>query len=72
LLLVTLPAFLVRLVALRGREPVHVEAFEDPPDPGRGHIDIVVALQVHGDLGRPEVVVLAQVDDLADPSTRVS
>jgi len=29
-------------------------------------LDVVVAPQVHGDLGRAEVVVLAQVDDLAD------
>ena len=29
-------------------------------------MDVVVALEVHRDLGRAEVVVLAQVDDLAD------
>jgi hypothetical protein len=28
--------------------------------------NVVVALQIHHDLVRPEVVVLAQVDDLAD------
>jgi hypothetical protein len=28
-------------------------------------VDVVIAPQVHRDLGRPEVVVLAQVDDLA-------
>ena len=32
-LLVALPAIDVALVALRGRETVHVEALEDPPDP---------------------------------------
>jgi len=31
-----------------------------------GHLHVVVALQVHRDLGGPEVVVLPQVEDLAD------
>ena len=34
--------------------------------PGVADLDVVVALQVHRDLLRAEVVVLAQVDDLAD------
>ncbi len=29
-------------------------------------LHVVVALQVHRDLGRPEVVVLPQVEDLSD------
>jgi hypothetical protein len=66
LLLVSFPALVVPLVPLRGREPVHVQALEDPPDAGDADVHVVVALEVHGDLGRPEVVVLPQVDDLAD------
>jgi hypothetical protein len=38
----------------------------DAPHAGVADVDVVVALEVHGDLGRAEVVVLAQVDDLAD------
>ena len=65
-LLVALPAVGVALVALRCRQPVELEALEDPPDRRVADLDVVVALQVHRDLQRPEVVVLAQVDDLAD------
>ena len=65
-LLVALPALLVALVALRRRQAAHIEALEDPPDPRRAHLDLVVALEIHRDLVGSEVVVLAQVDDLAD------
>jgi hypothetical protein len=56
----------VALVALGSREPVQVQTLEDPPHPGGRDGDVVVAGQVHRDLGWAEVVVLAQVDDLAD------
>jgi hypothetical protein len=59
LLLVALPASIVGLVLLRGRQPVHLEPLEDPPDAGAGDVDVVVSLEVHRDLARPEVVVLA-------------
>jgi hypothetical protein len=36
------------------------------PDAGFGHLHVVVALEVHRDLARTEVVVLPQVEDLAD------
>jgi len=55
----------VALVALGGREAVEVQALEDAPHARGADLDVVVALEVHGDLGRAEVVVLAQVDDLA-------
>ena len=64
--LVAFPASVVALVALRGRQPVQVEALEDAPHAGLADRDVVVALEVHRDLERPEVVVLAQVHDLAD------
>ena len=66
LLLVALPTFVETLVALRCREPAQVEALEDSPHPRLGNRDVVIALEVHGDLARPEVVVLAQIEDLAD------
>jgi hypothetical protein len=47
------------LVALGGRQPVEVQALEDPPHPGVADLDVVVAPQVHGDLGWTEVVGLA-------------
>ena len=39
--------------------------YEDVPDPRWADRDVVVALQIHRDLLGSEVVVLAQVDDLA-------
>ena len=65
-LLVALPTVGRGACSAASRQPVHVEAFEDPPHPRRADRDVVVALQVHRDLARPEVIVLAQVDDLAD------
>ena len=64
LLLIPLPPPVLRLVPLRGRQPVHAQALEDPPHPGVTDLDVVVALEVHRDLGRAEVVVLPQVNDL--------
>ncbi len=64
-LLVALPARVVALGALGGGEPVEVQALEDAPHAGVADLDVVVALEVHRDLERAEVVVLAQVDDLA-------
>jgi hypothetical protein len=58
LLLVPLPPSLVSLVALRAGQAVEAHAFEDSPDPGVGDLDVVVALEIHRDLGWPEVVVL--------------
>ena len=66
LLLVALPPSGVTLVALRGGQSIHVQPLEDSPHPRRADIDVVVALEVHPDLQRAEVVLLAQVDDLLD------
>jgi hypothetical protein len=65
-LLVALPAPVVALVALGGGQPVQLQPLQDPPHAGGADLDLVVALAVHRDPGRPEVVVLAQVEDLAD------
>jgi len=65
-LLVSFPTLLVALVSLRGREPVHTETFEYPPHPRRGDSDVVVSLEIHRDLVWPEVVILAQIHDLAN------
>jgi hypothetical protein len=53
-LLVALPPVDVAAVPLGGGEPAHVQALEDPPDPGGADLDVVVALQVHGDLVGPK------------------
>src|SRR6266852_2945160 len=66
LLLVALPPFPVARVALRSGQPVQVGSLQDPPDPGRAHRDIVISLEIHGDLGGAEVVMLPQVEDLAN------
>jgi hypothetical protein len=56
----------VALVALGGGQPVQLQPLQDAPHARGAELDIVVALEVHRDLGGAEVVVLAQVDDLAD------
>ena len=53
-------------VALRGGETVELETFEDPPHSRVRDGHVVVAVQVHRDPRRAEVVVLPQVEDLAD------
>ena len=65
-LLIAFPAPVVALVALGGGEPVQVQALEDAPHARGADLHLVVALEVHRDLGRAEVVVLAQIEDLAD------
>src|SRR5438309_7808409 len=65
-LLVALPALAVAHVALRRRQAAKAQTPQDPPDPGLAEREVVVALQVHRDLQRAEVVVLTQIDDLAD------
>src|SRR5689334_2383951 len=66
--LVALPAVLVTLVALRAGQTIQAEPLQDPPDAGRADLDLVVPLEVHRDLVRSEVVVLAQmqIEDLPD------
>ena len=64
LFLVPLPLRGRALVPLGGREAIHVQALEDPPDPRCADLDVVVELEIHLDLVRYEVVVLAQVHDL--------
>ena len=64
-LLVPFPAPVVALVPLGGREAVELQPLEDPPHARVADLDVVVALEVHGDPGWAEVVVLAQVEDLA-------
>lgn len=63
LLLVAFPPPVVPLVALRARDPADVQPFQDAPYAGLADVDIVVTLEVHGDLLGPEVVVLPQVQD---------
>jgi hypothetical protein len=64
-LLITLPPAVVTLVALGRRQSVQLQPLQDPPHAGAADLHFVVALEVHRDPGRAEVVVLAQVDDLA-------
>ena len=63
---VALPPVDVAPVALGGGKPAHVQAPEDPPDPRGADLHVVVALEVHRDLVGPEVIALAEVDDLAE------
>jgi hypothetical protein len=61
---IALPLGVAPLVALRRGRPVEPQPFEDASDSGSAHGHIAVALQIHRDLRRPEVVGPAQVDDL--------
>ncbi|WP_186581553.1 hypothetical protein [Streptomyces sp. BK340] len=63
---IPLPSAVVALVTLGGRQAAHVETVEDAPDARLADGDVVVPLEVHGDLLGPEVVVLSKVDDLSD------
>ena len=49
-----------------GGKPVEVEPFQDPPHSRGADGDVVIPLQIHGDLVRAHLVALTQVDDLAD------
>jgi hypothetical protein len=55
----------VALVALGGGQPVQLQPLQDPPHASAADLHLVVALAVPRDPGRAEVVVLAQVEDLA-------
>ena len=57
--LVALPPVFVTLVALRCGQPVELESLEHSVHAGVADVDVVVALEVHRDLQRTEVVVLA-------------
>jgi len=62
---IALPPAVVAFVPLGGGQSVEAQPFEDPSDARGAELYLVGALEVHGDLGRAVVVVLAQVDDLA-------
>ena len=66
LFLAAFPTFLMGLVALRAGETVHVETDQDPPHSRIADGDVVLLVQIYGDLVWPELVVLARVHDLAD------
>ena len=64
-LLVPFPPLGMPPVPLGAGQTVHVETFQDAPHPRGADSDVVVALEIHGDLVRPEVVAAPQVDDPA-------
>jgi hypothetical protein len=63
---VALPALMVPVVLLIGREPIHPVLLQHTMDGRRGDRHGVKSLQVAGDLARTEVIPLAQIQDLAD------
>jgi hypothetical protein len=65
-LLVALPAPAVRLVLLIGRQPAHAVPRQDAMDGRDGDGNPVEPLQVRRDPAGAEVIVLPQVQDLAD------
>ena len=65
-LLVPLPPFAMGSMFLIGRQPVQLVPMQNPMDGGPRNGELVKALQVVGDFARPEVVLLPQIQDLAD------
>lgn len=66
MLLVSLPPGLTALVALRRGLSVHAGLVQDAPHTGGADLDLVIALQVHRDPVRPEVVALTKPENLLD------
>lgn len=64
LLLVALPSGVFAFVALRRRQPAQADLLQNPPHPRRADGEVVIALQMHCDLLRPEVLLLTQPLDL--------
>src|SRR5262245_20339713 len=69
-LLVALPAFAMRLVPLIRWEPRHAVPRQDPMHRGDCNGDAVEPVQIRRDPPCSEVIVLAQVEDLADDLAR--
>jgi hypothetical protein len=65
LLLISLPTGVLAFVTLRCRQPVQ-EFLRDSPDPGRADGDVIVALEIHGDLLPVKVILLARPENLLD------
>ena len=69
-LLIAFPALTMRLVLLIGWQPTHTVLDQDPMYARARNLDLMKALQIRGDSVRPEVIVLAQVEDFADDGRR--
>src|SRR5262245_19290446 len=65
-LFVALPSFPVCLVFLVGGQPIHTVSQEDAMDGGHGHRYRVKTPQVVGNASRAEMIVLPQIQYLAD------
>jgi hypothetical protein len=55
---------------LIGRKPIHPVPPQDAMHRGARDHNLMESLQVRGDPGRPEVIMLAQMEDLADHLAR--
>jgi hypothetical protein len=64
LFFVAFPFGVFAFVTLRRRQAAQPDLVEDPPNPRRADREVVVALQIHRDLLRPEMVLLVQPEDL--------
>src|SRR5919108_2080091 len=69
-LLVALPALHVRPIFLVGRQPVHPVLAQNAMHRRSGHAHLMKASQIVGNAARPEVIALAEVEDLADDRRR--
>ena len=69
-LLVALPALAVRLMLLIRRQPIHPVPLQDAMHRGARDLDAMEPVQIRRDPARSEVIVLAQVEDLADHLAR--
>jgi hypothetical protein len=69
-LLIPLPPFTVRLALLIRRQPRHPVPRQDAMHRRDGDLDLVKAQQIRRDPAGAEVVVLAEIQDLADHLAR--
>jgi hypothetical protein len=58
------------LMLLIGRESIQTMPLQDAMYRGTSDLDAMEPVQIRGNAGRPEVVVLAQIQDLADDLPR--
>jgi hypothetical protein len=69
-LLAAFPALTVRLVLLIRRKPAHFVLDQDPKYGRACYLCLMKALQAGSNSSSPEVIVLSQIQDLADYRTR--
>jgi hypothetical protein len=69
-LLVSLPAFAIRPMLLICWQTIHPVSLQDAMDRGACDQDLMKAMQVRGDSSGPEMILLAEIENLSDHVAR--